>query len=316
MKASRVVSHERVVKQPMVPQHVEFKSLKLGVLLNHSSGSCDATAEAVVIAILAEAGLEAVAVENVSGGDVDDALGRLSKLRLGALIVLGGDGTIRSAAEVCSKTDIPLIALPGGTMNMLPKALYGARSWQDALRDTLAAPRLTAIGAGEAGGHRFFCAGIFGTPAHWAEAREALRKSHIREALQRAYDAYRRSFSMRLTYRIGAAEPGRATAVAVICPLISKVMASDAPALEMAALNTRDLGEAFALALTGMFADWRAAAQVTTIATRGFTISAKRSIPAILDGERVSLKRSVEIRFVPDAFQVLVPERSSLLATA
>lgn len=300
----------------MVPQQVDFKSLTLGVLLNRSSGRCDATAEATLMAILAEAGLVATAVECVAGDEVEDALDRLAKAKLGALIVLGGDGTIRSAAEHCSKADIPLIALPGGTMNMLPKALYGEREWQTALRDTLAAPRFATVGAGDADGHRFFCAGIFGTPAHWAEAREALRKSHFKEALRRALSAYRRSFSMRLRYRMGASETSTATALAVICPLISKAMPSDAPALEVAVLNTRDLGEAFALALTGMFADWRAAAQVTSIATRRFTISARRSIPAVLDGERVTLKRSTTISFVPNAFRAVVPESSPILAAA
>jgi diacylglycerol kinase family enzyme len=266
--------------------------------------------------ILADAGITPAVVESVSGDEVDAALDRLAAAKLGALIVLGGDGTIRSAAEHCGTANILLVALPGGTMNMLPRALYGERTWQQALRDTLAAPRSVEIGAGEVEGHRFFCAGIFGTPAHWAEAREALRRSHFREAFRRAVNALQRSFSLRLRYRIGSVEPSKATALAVICPLISKTMSGDAPALEVVALNTRDLGEAFALALTGMFSDWRAAAQVTTIATDLLTIRAKRPIPALLDGERVTLKRAAEIRFVPAAFQAVVPDDSPLFAAS
>ena len=45
--------------------------------------------------------------------------------KLDILIVLGGDGTIRRAADACTETSSYLIALPGGTMNMLPRALYG-----------------------------------------------------------------------------------------------------------------------------------------------------------------------------------------------
>jgi diacylglycerol kinase family enzyme len=41
------------------------------------------------------------------------------------LVVLGGDGTIRTAAEACAGTDSYLLPLPGGTLNMLPRALYG-----------------------------------------------------------------------------------------------------------------------------------------------------------------------------------------------
>ncbi len=299
--------------QVMVPHPSDLKAQKLGVLLNRSSGRRDAATEGALADVLAEAGVAPAMLEYVPGDEVDAALNRLTAAGLEALIVLGGDGTIRSAAEKCSKADIPLIALPGGTMNMLPKALYGERTWQQALRDTVAAPRLARIGAGQVGGFRFFCAGIFGAPAHWAEAREALRKNHFREAVDRALQAYRRSFSMRIHYRMGSAESGKATVLAVICPLISKTMPWDAPALEVAALNTRDLSEAFALALAGMFSDWRTAAQVTTTATPSLTISAKHTIPATLDGERVTLQRSVEITFVADAFKALVPEDSPIL---
>ena len=56
------------------------------------------------------------------------------------LIVLGGDGTIRTAAEACAEKGSYLIPLPGGTMNMLPRALYGNVSWEEALKKTLTAP--------------------------------------------------------------------------------------------------------------------------------------------------------------------------------
>ena len=54
------------------------------------------------------------------------------------LVVLGGDGTIRTAAEACTGTDTYLLPHRGGTRHMLPRALYGDVSWQDALKTTLA----------------------------------------------------------------------------------------------------------------------------------------------------------------------------------
>ena len=50
------------------------------------------------------------------------------------LVVLGGDVTIRTAAEACTGTNTYLLPLPGGTLNMLPRALYGDTSWQDTLK--------------------------------------------------------------------------------------------------------------------------------------------------------------------------------------
>ena len=55
--------------------------------------------------------------------------------KLEVLIVLGGDGTIRTAAEACSEEGPYLIPLPGGTMNMLPRALYGEGAYSSFPRE-------------------------------------------------------------------------------------------------------------------------------------------------------------------------------------
>jgi diacylglycerol kinase family enzyme len=64
----------------------------------------------------------------VQGPQMPTALAEAKAFGLHLLIVLGGDGTIRSAAALCAQECPLLIPLPGGTMNMLPKAFYGARS--------------------------------------------------------------------------------------------------------------------------------------------------------------------------------------------
>lgn len=45
--------------------------------------------------------------------------------KLEVLIVLGGDGTIRTAAEACAEKLALFYPASWGTMNMLPQALYG-----------------------------------------------------------------------------------------------------------------------------------------------------------------------------------------------
>ncbi len=262
--------------------------------------------------ILTAEGMAATELHSVAGAEVETVLARLANAPLDTLIVLGGDGTIRSTAEACSRSGMRFIALPGGTMNMLPRGLYGERPWQQALRDTLAAPREVTIGGGEVDGHRFFCGAIFGTPAHWAEAREALRVRRLRDAITRALRAWRRTFSGKVRYDFGPGGTGKALAVAVLCPLISRAMPSDAPAFEAAALNPHDLGEAFGLALRGLMSDWRRDANVTTVAARDIAVTARKPIPALLDGEMVRLGAAAQIRFVPDAFRALVPAGSPL----
>jgi diacylglycerol kinase family enzyme len=297
----------------MFHQKIDLHKFKTAAVLNRMSGSVNAAAEAVLIDILAAADVTPAELHVVDGGGVDAALDRVAAAGIEVLIVLGGDGTIRTAAEKCSASGMRFIALPGGTMNMLPRALYGERTWQQALADTVAAPHVAAIGCGEVEGNRFFCGAIFGTPAHWVEAREALRRRSLVEALDRGARAWRRMFSRRVRYDFGAGI-GAATAIAVLCPLISRIMPSDAPALEAAALDPKDLGDAFSLALAGLFSDWRCDGNVTTVATRDLKIAAHRPIPALLDGEMTWLPAAAEIRFVPDAFQALVPESSPVLA--
>ena len=80
------------------------------------------------------------------------------------LILLAGDGTIRMAASLAG-ADGPLLApLPGGTMNMLPHAIYGAVPWRTALEQALETGVERDISGGEVDGRRFFVAAILGAP--------------------------------------------------------------------------------------------------------------------------------------------------------
>ena len=111
-----------------------------------------------------------------------------------AVIILGGDGTARHAAELAGPIGPPLILLPGGTMNVLPKALYGARDWSDALIAALDHGVVRDLPGARAGELLFFVAGIFGSPARMAEAREAVREGKMFSAITRFKDAVERAF--------------------------------------------------------------------------------------------------------------------------
>jgi diacylglycerol kinase family enzyme len=88
---------------------------------------------------------------------------------LDVLIVLGGDGTIRTAAEACAEKGSYLIPLAGGTMNMLSRALCGDVAWEESLKNTLTAPSLKVPSGGRIAGKQFLIAAIVGAPALWAE---------------------------------------------------------------------------------------------------------------------------------------------------
>ena len=286
---------------------LDLKTLRIAAVVNTASGSAGPEAAAELERLLAQASLTPVEVASVGPAEIDAALDRLSSVSVDLLVVIGGDGTIRTAAERCGGKKVMLMPLPGGTMNMLPKALYGNRGWQDALLATLEAPRLRDVSGGQVGPYRFFCAGIFGAPALWASAREAVREAAFLRAARQALAAYRRAFARRVLYVFGDTKTGRAEAVTVLCPLISSALPNDAPVLEAAALDLAGAAQAFHLAFNAIFSDWRHDPAVETAKVERVRLFSRGSIPAILDGEIVRLPRAADVSFVPHGFNALVP---------
>lgn len=222
------------------------------------------------------------------------------------LVVLGGDGTIGTAATRCGEAGPLLIPLPGGTMNMLPKALYGTRNWRDALAATLAAPRIQKVSGGQIDTHRFYCAAILGAPSLWADAREAVREGDLVDAAKMAVTATRRSLSDAVNYDFGEVS-GSADAVSVICPLVSEALEGHEPALEAVALDPKTAAGLFGLAFHAAYDGWRNEPSVTCVKTQKVLVTGHGAIPTILDGEKVRVGRKAEVTFLPVAFRALAP---------
>jgi diacylglycerol kinase family enzyme len=285
----------------------ELKGRRIGVLLNTSSGSCDVNAEDDLETSLVAAALKSVHTWCGPGGSVDTSLQEVARSELDVLIVLGGDGTIRAAAEACRGGPI-LMPLPGGTMNRLPKALYGARPWRQALRDTLAAPVVQLVHGGSVSGHIFCVSAIFGGPTRIAEAREAIREHDLTKTIQKVAAALRRARSTNVHYRFGV-EEGVAEIVAVRCPPISRHLDPEEVVLEAVAIKLQGPIDALGLVLSAAFRDWRddptfARAKLGTI-----DISSDESIPALLDGEPFTLGDLAHVDVVLGAFRAVRPAR-------
>jgi len=107
-------------------------------------------------------------------------------------------------------------------MNLLPRALYGDRDWRTALADILTEGVVKSVGGGEIDGRSFYVAAILGNPALWAPAREALRNRRLLEAFDRAISPLRRAFGSKLRFALDDGSTGRAEAMAVLCPLVSR----------------------------------------------------------------------------------------------
>jgi diacylglycerol kinase family enzyme len=293
----------------MASNAVSLSELKVGVIINTSSGGCDSESEEKMLNILKGAGI--VEPKTWCGGadQMERSFAEAARQKLDVLIVLGGDGTIRTAAEACLQHGLYLIPLPGGTMNMLPQALYGEASWEDTLRNVLAAPVTKILSGGQVAKKRFFVAAVVGMPALWAQARESVREGDIVEVVEKGAVAFQRMFETKLRYVFSEYSRGEAAAVVLICPLISKQLSDSEQALEAAAIDVENAAQVVGLATAAAFGKWRDDGRVRLAKTKRLTVQSSNDIPAMLDGESVTLGMSAEINFLSQALTVLVPAR-------
>lgn len=276
------------------------------MLVNPLSGSVGPRAADEAASLLAGYDLKAEILV-LDGANFDAQIARAFDAAPDAILVLAGDGTARSVASR-ARPDGPMIApLPGGTMNMLPKALYGTADWKLALKRALEEGAPQAVSGGEVQGEYFYCAAILGSPALWAPAREAIRTGKIKLAWQYGRRALKRAFSGRLRFTLDGGDRRRTEALVLISPMISRAM-EEPVGLEAAAMDPSDASQAFRLAANALFSDWRHDPAVSTRPAKRIEVRARSRIPAVIDGEPILLKPEATIRFVPKAFRALAPQ--------
>ncbi|MBP7741137.1 MAG: NAD(+)/NADH kinase [Candidatus Pacebacteria bacterium] len=288
-------------------EEISVSSLRIAAILNTASGSCDAGSEEVLTALLREYQANEYRIWCGDASYMEEAYKEMKQYAPEVLIVLGGDGTIRAGAEACTSKGPLLVPLPGGTMNMLPKALYGEGSWEEVLRNILESARIKSVSGASANGKQFFIAAVLGAPALWARAREALREGSVGSALEEGGGALEQMFTMKVKYQFSDTEKGETDAVSVICPLISEVLPDSEHTLEAAAISVESATEALGLASTAAFGTWRDDRRVSIVKTKRVSVSCDQDIPLILDGETTHAGTSVDITFLPEAFKALVP---------
>jgi diacylglycerol kinase family enzyme len=290
------------------------KLRKVEAIINPQAGSTGPEALAEMQALLDGFGVTS-RVQAVAPRDLSRELRAAVDRRPDLLIVLAGDGTARAACELAGQ-DGPLVApLPGGTMNILPKALYGTRDWKTALTASLETGVVRQVSGGEIDGKMFFCGAMLGGPALWARAREAVRERSLQKAYFRARKAWSRTFTGHVHFCLDDGPPQRAEALTLLSPLKSRRMNED-QALEVAALNPSGLKDAIRVGVKALVGDafgedWRDDPAVDMGECTGGRAWARSDLPAFLDGEPTKLSTHVKIRFVPNAFRALVPAQEA-----
>ena len=279
---------------------------RIEAVVNVASGSASPQAVEQMRALLAEYGVSAN-VQAASGAEIAARLRHAVDAAPDLVVILAGDGTARAAVELAG-ADGPLIApLPGGTMNMLPHAIYGQVGWEEALRGALEHGQEKCIGGGRIDGASFLVASILGAPALWAPAREAVRQGQIGLAVGRMRRAWGRAFSGRLRYSLDDGPRGKAEALAFLCPLASKALDDNVQALEAAVIDPRNMADAARIGFNALVDDWRNDPAVCTTACNSARVWAARRVPAVLDGEPAWISASATVDWRPKVARMLAP---------
>lgn len=278
---------------------------KVEAIVNPLSGSVGAGAAEALEKVLSDFGFAARVCE-AEGRDLPNAVRAAFDASPDVVVVLAGDGTAAMAARRAGADGPLVMPLPGGTMNMLPHAVYGAVSWEEALAHALRDGTVRPVSGGVVDGKPFYVGAILGAPALWGRAREAVRKHRLDIAFNRAMYALNRAFSGSLHYSVADGPTGSGEAVMLFCPLVSRKVHAE-EAFEVAAMDVKNAGDAFRLGVNALISDWRKDPAVEVAISRKVKAWARSSIPALLDGEHIRLPHRVTVEFVPEAFRTLAP---------
>jgi diacylglycerol kinase family enzyme len=277
---------------------------KIVAFVNLNSGSVPRGADEALARALSELGYsaEVIAFEE---GDMKAVLQHAIDQSPDYLIAWGGDGSINCALSLAGANGPAVLALPGGTMNLLHKRLHHDRTeWEDILVSALTAPEVVPWAAGEVEGQRFYVAVMVGRLTCLSESRELFRKGAFLEAIGAAANNAVFDMESRLQLRshIGARIVStEATAGAIV------LAGERRPRFEVAAIDPASQLDLVSVGFQSLLSGWRDAEDVSVETASAVTVEDIHGdvIPATIDGEPCELPAVSEFRLIPEAARVL-----------
>lgn len=247
-----------------------------------------------------------------------------------AVVVAGGDGTIRTAAKLLAGTDKPLGILPLGTRNRLSRALGIPGDPAEAIR-CLAAGSVRHADIGEVNGHAFVFTSMYGFLNSFGRHREEHRGRPLALEFPAAAWAVLKEM-MRGPAREVSIEAGETFHS---CPCRVFIVSNN-PFLpggfggqpRLASLDSGRLGfylschqgRAALLRLLGelLAGRWDRDPDILRKAVPGLTVRVAGEGPVEImnDGEFLRLRSPLEYRIRPRALRIIVPETSALIGHA
>ncbi len=260
-----------------------------------------------------------LAVFEVNGTGLDDAVRNAIARRPDAIFAAGGDGTISAAARQLAGSDLPLGPLPLGTLNHFVRDLGLPADWREAVRVVTTA-RARQVDLAEVNGHIFINNCSLGSYGEAIRRRDTLRRERghgkWRAMAIASWHVFRRL--RRFPFRIETPEDAttiRSPFVVVANNRYSgQVFDSslrpqlDGGHLALYAARVQTRWSVLRLLAQGLTRKLDEAEDLDVRETSRATITAgHHTLPIACDGELVTLTPPLHFRILPGALRVLAP---------
>ncbi len=164
------------------------------LVYNPRSKSCDETVVIQIETLFAEAGRPIGRKLSVGEDDLPDRESATGA-DVALVVVLSGDGTISALADALAGWPGTLLALPGGTMNLLARALHGESTAEEIVAAYLAGEGADApVPVIRVADQTAYAGIIVGPSSAWADVREDMRNLDIKSIGANALQALEATF--------------------------------------------------------------------------------------------------------------------------
>lgn len=273
--------------------------MKFAAIINTASGSVPKSAAADVQEILESEGHE-VKVSEISGEELETCCQELAASDVDIIVAFGGDGTLTCVLNTFGPIDIPVIILPGGTMNLLVKQVHGGdTNWKDILREALASDEYISLPAIEAAGRRFYVGMLIGKLTELTRTREHLREGAVDKAVAALATGDVFDFDTSLEIEVDG-ETLSATAAGVFAP------DSNDGEIHVVTIDPNSIADLVKTGLESIYGNWEAANSIESRYVKQLSISSTEiaAIPLTYDGELDEADLPVTFELIRSAAKV------------
>jgi diacylglycerol kinase family enzyme len=257
----------------------------LWLITNPSSGSTSRAKCDALEALFEEKGLQ-LAGRTEFPDEALPAPADLDAQGVDTAVLFAGDGTINAALCALADWRGAFLILPGGTMNLLAKALHGDADGAKIIAAAHDRDHRVALPFIEVGSRRAYVGLILGPAASWVRAREAVRRGRPWRMVAAMRNAWRRTFADHV-HVTGA--PGLHLGYQAV--LVRPGLES----LHVTGVDARDWRSIAELGWDWLTGDWVAARAVTETHAHRLRLGGRRPALALFDGEPVMLDAGTEI---------------------